>query len=350
MLAATNDYVCVRVTDMLGVDLTRFRFDYDLTFCALLMRADGTIYHTYGGRSKHDASQYLGVENLVDVLGRTLAEHRASDRRPPKAMPSPIGVKFVEELPPLKRRIDSGKHDGCVHCHSVHNIWTEHLQATGAWKSDLQWVYPDPIQVGLVMDPADPARVEEVVSNTPAKQAGVRPGDRLLKFQGQRILTFGDLQRALHETTGGRTRLEATVQRGDAEHELRLSVKRGWKEADPAVYAWRPFKWALSPKPGFGGPQLDPAQLKAAGLDEGTFAFRVNYIVTWGPNAYTGRHAAKAGIRRNDIVASVDGRNDFESVQHFHAWFRLTRKVGEVVEFRILRGGKEMRVDLTVLE
>ena len=40
--------MCVRVKNMAGVDLALYRFDYDLTFAALLMNADGTIYHTYG--------------------------------------------------------------------------------------------------------------------------------------------------------------------------------------------------------------------------------------------------------------------------------------------------------------
>ena len=335
---------------MLGVDLTRFRFDYDLTFCALLMRADGTIYHTYGGRSKHDASDYLALDDLIDVLGRTLLEHRASDRTPPKAQPSPIGVRVVEDLPILKRRIDSGKHNGCVHCHSVHNLWVEQLQSTDDWKPELQWVYPDPIQIGLMLDPEEPTRVEEVLPRSSAHQARVQEDDRILKMQGQRILTFGDVQRVLHEADDGRETIEIVVQRGEEERTLRLTTKRGWKEATPEVYAWRPFKWPLSPKPGFGGPQLDRQQMEARGLDPDTFAFRVNYIVTWGPNSYTGRNAAQAGIRKNDIVVSVDGKNDFESIQHFHAWFRLTRQVGKKAELRILRGDKELRVDLPVIE
>ncbi len=71
----------VRVTNMAGVDLETYRFDYDLTFTALLMNADGTIYHTYGGRTWEDAQSHLSERAFADVLTRTLAEHAAYEDR-----------------------------------------------------------------------------------------------------------------------------------------------------------------------------------------------------------------------------------------------------------------------------
>ena len=47
------------------------------------------------------------------------------------------------------------------------------------------------------------------------------------------------------------------------------------------------------------------------------------------------------------IVVSVSGQT-FEWGQHFHAWYRLTRKVGETVEIILKRGGEEKRVRLRV--
>ena len=122
-----------------------------------------------------------------------------------------------------------------------------------------------------------------------------------------------------------------------------------WKEPTPLVFSWRPSKWPLSPKPGFGGPQLTPAQLERHGLARDAFAFRINYFVTWGPAANSGRNATRAGLRKDDVVLSLDGKDDFVSVEHFHSWFRLTREVGRTVSVVILRDGKRATIELPVL-
>ncbi|MEM7261973.1 MAG: PDZ domain-containing protein, partial [Planctomycetota bacterium] len=90
-------------------------------------------------------------------------------------------------------------------------------------------------------------------------------------------------------------------------------------------------------------------QLRAAGLPADTAAFRVDYLVTWGENKHLGGNAYRAGLRQGDLVLKVDGR-EFESGDHFHAWFRLTRKIGEKVPVEIVRGGKRKTVELTVAE
>ena len=59
MIDAAKGWVPVRITDMAGVDLSMFRFDFDLTFAVLLMNADGTIYHTFAGRDWTHADSHL---------------------------------------------------------------------------------------------------------------------------------------------------------------------------------------------------------------------------------------------------------------------------------------------------
>ena len=108
--------------------------------------------------------------------------------------------------------------------------------------------------------------------------------------------------------------------------------------------------WGLDPWPGFGGPPLSPAEKAALGLEPGRFAVRVNYLVTWGPHAHTGRNAARAGIRKDDVVLSVAGVSDFETELHLQTWFRFTRTPGEEVEVRLLRDGRELTVTLPVVD
>ena len=101
--------------------------------------------------------------------------------------------------------------------------------------------------------------------------------------------------------------------------------------------------------PGFGGRQLEAYELSDAGLKAGSFAFRVDYIVTWNENRRFGNSAQKAGIRKGDIFLSAAGKSDFESVDHFHAWWRLTRKVGQQVEVVVLKKRKRKTLLLPVL-
>src|SRR5262245_28361417 len=101
---------------MRHVDLERYRFDCDLTFAALLMNADGTVYHRYGGRDWKDAESALSIPSLLAVLRGTLEEHAAYAKSPaPPALPPP---RTLEKSESFARR-DAEKRVDCVHCHTV---------------------------------------------------------------------------------------------------------------------------------------------------------------------------------------------------------------------------------------
>ena len=46
-----DQFVCVRLVQANTIDLTRFQFDFDLTFAAFFLNADLTIYGRFGSRS-----------------------------------------------------------------------------------------------------------------------------------------------------------------------------------------------------------------------------------------------------------------------------------------------------------
>src|ERR1043166_7626092 len=48
-------FVCVRLVSTNGLDLSLFQFDYDQSFAAFLLHADGTIYGRFGTRSHRTA-------------------------------------------------------------------------------------------------------------------------------------------------------------------------------------------------------------------------------------------------------------------------------------------------------
>ncbi len=330
---------------MLGVDLNTFDFHYDLTFCTLLMNADGTIYHTYGGRDWTDPQSHLSMEAFVKVLNDTLGDHAAyqKDPKPPKRRPASV----IEDIPHWKQR---SKKPECFHCHMVYEGRIRDAMKAKRFKKDDRWMWPDPIQAGLSLHRDDQTLVRAVEDGSSTANAGLVAGDRITTMNGAVVRTFGDVQRVLHEAPAKSTSLEITWTNGHASKTATLRLGKGWKEMTPKTYAWRAAKWPQSPKPGFGGRALNPDQKRQLGIPADEFAFRIGYLVTWGDNAYTGRNAAQAGLRKGDVVVSVAGKKDFDSEQHFQAWFRLTQKIGTKVDVVRIRNGKRDTVALKVIE
>lgn len=331
---------------MSGVDINTYRFDYDLTFSALLMNADGTIYHRYGTRTAGNASSRLSMKALAKLLRDSMEEHRAYSRNPSPPPRKP--VLAIEQIPSMAKNLKQKKID-CFHCHMIDDSIREDAKAAGRWSPTEIWKWPLPDQVGLLMDVEDPSLVEKVESASAAYRARIRAGDRILHLEDQRVRTHADIQWVLENASAGSTSLRVVVERKGDEKELKLRLRKGWKVSDPKTVSWRPTIWGYRPAPGFGGPMLKESELARMGLPKNRWAFRITYLVTWGQNANDGRNAMQAGLKKGDIILSVAGKSDFISVAHFHSWFRLTRKVGTKVEIRAVRNGKPKRFLLKVL-
>jgi hypothetical protein len=333
---------------MAGVNLSLYRFDYDLTFAALLMHPDGTLYHTYAGRTHDNPSSHQTLSSLLNLMEATLAEHARYQAAP--TPPTLQGPTTIEEIPTMARKIEAGEGPSCFHCHMVHDFRRRQAQESGTWKRSEAFVWPDPIQLGIRVERERQTAVSQVTPGSAAAVVGLRPGDHLLRCADQDLLTFGDLQRPLHAASSAATQIPLRWDRQGKPLEANLVLRTGWKVPDPRVFSWRASKWGLGPRPGFGGRQLSRAELTSLGLPQQPFAFEVGYLVTWGPHAHTGRNAARAGLRKGDLVLSVAGKDDFVSVDHFHAWFRLTRTAGSTVEVKTQRSGKPQAVQLPVIE
>lgn len=333
----------VRVIDLSTIDLERYRFDFDLTFSVLFMNPDGTIYHRYGSRDHRSPDARLSFESFGRVAKAALeahARHRereaaGRDGSTAKAGPDAIDRdRTIWSLEPFAKRAKRGE---CVHCHSVLPAQREVAQAQGRWRPSDVWVYPDPARIGLELDPKDHARVVSVVSGSPSDEAGIEPGDRISRVAGGPIASMADLQVALHDAKPTAIELEVVVEREGRSRPMVLALPAGWKEGSPLDFSWRPSKWTLVPQPGFGGRFLSDAERSERGI-ESAMALEVTYLVTWGPRAHVGKAVHEAGLRKGDIVTAIDGRRDFASPDHVHAWFRLQRRAGETVTLERAEG------------
>lgn len=337
--------MCVRITDMRGVDLRLLPFDFDLTFSMLLMDAErGHVYHRFGGRDERGPDTWLSLAALESVLRATLREAAEPlEAKPPPETRSPL---MIEDVAAFARR-DRGE---CIHCHSIFPALYEDSRQRGTWREQDRWVHPSPRKLGLDLDRDDQTLVTSVSPGSPAARGGLEVGDRLRHLSGLSIASASDVMYALHRLPAGDGELEVGYLRGGGRREAVLELAPGWKESSPLEYSWRAFKWGFTPAPGFGGKQLGARELRELGLEEGAFAFRVDYFVTWGDNRRYGVEAGRAGLRRNDVFLAASGKSDFASVDHFHAWWRLTREVGSRVPVVVLREGRRRVFELRVLE
>ncbi|MEZ5990597.1 MAG: Trx7/PDZ domain-containing (seleno)protein [Planctomycetota bacterium] len=344
-------FVCVRVTDMAGHDLDNLAFDFDLTLAFLLVHPEGRVYHRYGGRDATDPLSWSSVAGLLRVMRLTLAEHEAVVASG-EAVTPPAPGRRVGELEAWKRRLRGReKPPECVHCHTLNDVLRDEARREGRWSRDDIWIWPSPARVGLELDPVEQDLVRGVTRDGAAWLAGLRAGDRIRRLGDVGVATIADLQWAFERTPVDRsTSLPLAWDRDGTAKAGTLKLAKGWRVGTPLDLAWRPSKWGLSPRPGFGGPALDAGEKRALGLPEDRFAFRVGYLVTWGEAAATGKSALAAGLRKGDVVVSVGGKDDFESVAHFHAWYRLTQRTGTKVAVVVKRGQRLIALQLPVVD
>ncbi|QDV05582.1 hypothetical protein Poly30_10800 [Planctomycetes bacterium Poly30] len=315
---------------MRGIDLSRWTFDWDLTFAVLTVHPDGTVLHRYGGRDSREPDHWLTEASYRRFLTASLEAHRQHEPREiPTTSEEPI---TIDSIPSFAER-DKG---ACIHCHSALPALRIEAQYLDTWTRDDLWVYPPPSKIGLDLDRDDQALITAVAPDSFAARAGLRSGDRLTS-----VATATDLMAVLNGLPNAATALALPFERADeaAPRLANVELPAGWKTYTPAEFAWRPSKWGLSPAPGFGGPVLNADQLAEVGLPAGTFAFEVDYLVTWGENQKVGKAAAAAGIHEGLIVLGTESKRDFLSIDHFHAWWRLSVSPGSTVRVAVWNAG-----------
>ena len=158
---------------MNGVNLSQFQFDFDQTWAALFLNADGTVYARYGSRSPKGPMAHNSVRGLVATMQRVLEAHAIyPDNRSAfsaKRGPKPAFEK-PEEFPTLRNFRGRINRNNCIHCHMVH----EAMDAASGGPLVRPYKFPFPETVGLVMDAESGTRVSRVVGKSPAGTAGFK--------------------------------------------------------------------------------------------------------------------------------------------------------------------------------
>lgn len=345
-------FVCVRLIQANGLDLSLFQFDYDLTFAVFFLNLDGTIYGRYGSRSSlREAERDISIEGFGKAMEAVLDLHRAYPANKALFAAKRGGqprYPVPEAYPSLRERFDSTlDFDGevarsCLHCHQVRDA--ERLIYRTAEKpipDDLLFPWPMPDVVGLTMDPAEKATVAEVKEGSQAKAGGFRAGDEILSIAGQPLVSVADLQWVLQNAEEPST-LKAQVLRNGREKTLTLALDKGWRRASDI--SWRPTTWDLR-RMGTGGLSLEdvPDSERAdLGFDASQLALRVQHVGQYG------EHAAgkKAGFERGDVIVAFDGRTDRMTESDLIAVAVQKHVPGDQVPATVLRKGKRVELQL----
>jgi hypothetical protein len=339
--------VLLRFGNMRGVDLDVFEFDYDLTWMAFFLNADGKVYGRYGGRGPDSASKYLSPAGLRHALDAALASHRRSqprgsrieDRGSKEHSRDPRSAIFRDprskirtvEQYPAAARLSPGS---CIHCHNVYDFHREALRAAGTWSLDEVWVYPLPENVGLTLEVDRGDRVRAVAPGSAAARLGLAAGDTLRAVNGVPVASFADVQYALHRAPA-RGSVAVAWERAGKPSTGRLELAEGWRKTD---VSWRWSLRGLRPEPCVDGDDLTAQEKRQLGLGAKQLAFRQGPFVT--PAA---RHA---GVQINDVIVGVDGRRLEMTARQFGAYIRLSYRPGDEVRLNVLRAGKRLELTL----
>lgn len=333
-----DEFVCLRMVQVNGVDLSVFQFDYDMTFAVFFMNADGAIYGRFGTRNTtpDEADGLVTIEALREAMEASLALHKGypanADSLKAKIGPAPQFARA--ELYPKLRNFSAtvdfqGRANGtCIHCHQIHQAQREMTRnANQPFPDKLLYKFPMPEATGFQLDPKKRATVLRVEPNSPAAAASLRPGDELLNAAGQPLVSVADFQWILHHMPDNGGDIPLKVRRAGKTGDLNLVLGDDWKKK--GQFNWRTSTWDMR-RMALGGLVLKPKR-SGGGL-------YVHYV------GWHGAHnvAKNAGVLEKDEILEFGGIKNPQTEEELIAHILNTTKKGDTVNMKVKRGGREI--------
>lgn len=332
-------YVPVRIVNFKGVDLNLFKFDYDLTFAALLMNPDGRTYARFGTNDwKADAGR-MSIPGLKRVMREVLAKHGREPRV--ASSPTPAPRRTLADVPAFMAMKQAK--DACYHCHYANNARFRQLELDGKFVKELLYQHPHPENVGITLEVDANNVVRSVAPGSPADQAGIRPKDMIRRAGSTEVYSTADFQFALNEIPDpGRITLGVDRQ-GKRMPPVTLSLPKGWRRSD---ISWRPSQGNVPPTVGLWARTLPAVEKQKRGIAADRMALQVNFFFPGPKWART-----RGDLRNGDILLGVDGQELPEmTTRQFHSHFRLNHNVGDTATLMVMRGSQRLDIRVPCLD
>ena len=204
--------------------------------------------------------------------------------------------------------------------------------------------------------------VQEVREGSPASRAGLRNGDIVVEFDGERVRGMQHFTRLVRETPAGRA-VKSTIIRAGARRDLQITPEAGNEltrvlpdvqqlerrlRALPEPRNRQRLPDDLDPTPDLQVTPRGQIGIMVAPLTDQLatyFGVKQGVLVSTVTN---GSAAAQAGMKAGDVITAVNGRQ----VQNVGDVTRAVRsaKPGSALDMRVLRDMKEMTLKVIVPE
>jgi C-terminal processing protease CtpA/Prc len=348
-----DQFVLVRLINTNALELSKFQFDYDLSFSTMFFNGDGTLYARFGSWDHQHDAQNAATDGFRQALEGALALHQgypankavlAGKQSPPSQYQTPLDIPAMDDR--FRSELDwkGNVVKSCVHCHQIGDALRRTVRDKGELLS-LQMIYPHPAPetIGIQLDPDKITHIAAVAPDSVAAKVGLLAGDRILSIHGQAAVSEADFRWALEQfSDSGDLPLE--IERGGKTATVKLALEHGWR-AELGM-AKRVGNWPMRAM-AFGGMRLEAMgddDKKRNGIETDKMALLALNVGQYGRHAL----AKKQGFKKDDIIVEVDGDRSPLSEGDLMARILQTRKPGVKIPAKVLRNGKELDLEIPV--
>ncbi|MFN7735233.1 MAG: Trx7/PDZ domain-containing (seleno)protein [Pirellula sp.] len=307
-----DHFVCVRLINANAIDLSKFQFDYDLSFSTLVFHPEGKLIGRYGSWQHQLDDMETSTASLHAMLRKSkllFDDWGSVENRLSLKQGGPTPFQLPIEIPGLAGKYERElKWEGnvvqsCVHCHQIGDAFRAwHRRKGEAIPQELIYPMPDPKTIGLMMEQKSGTTVRSVQPDGLAAAAGLQKDDEILAIDDAPITSLADIAWALHRSKDIDTKVISVLRNG-ASTKLTLELPAGWRthsDISSRVGTWQMRAMALG---GMHLKSLDDTKRKSLGLQSQELGLVVHGLGEYGEHAA----AKRAGFHKGDVIVALEG-------------------------------------------